>query len=244
MAWLSPGPSAAEAPRRSLVVGALASVLVHGLALGAAAFVGRRVVERRPGPAAVEVVFRVARMGAPRPPASTTKVAIRSRPSRPVVLEKQVPPRPRPVAPTPEHVPAEATPEAAALDGAPEAAPDHGTPHPEGSFVAGGEGGQAGQGLGPEDVGEDSAPALLEAPAPPYPPKARVAGLEGRVRAKLLISAQGTVSEVALVLSSGTDSLDRAALEALKAWRFLPARRDGRAVPAWVIVPVRFSLKA
>ena len=228
MAWLSPGPSAAEAPRRSLVVGALASVLVHGLALGAAAFVGRRVVERRPGPAAVEVVFRVARMGAPRPPASTTKVAIRSRPSRPVVLEKQVPPRPRP----------------AALDGAPEAAPDHGTPHPEGSFVAGGEGGQAGQGLGPEDVGEDSAPALLEAPAPPYPPKARVAGLEGRVRAKLLISAQGTVSEVALVLSSGTDSLDRAALEALKAWRFLPARRDGRAVPAWVIVPVRFSLKA
>ena len=91
--------------------------------------------------------------------------------------------------------------------------------------------------------GEDGAPALLDAPSPRYPPEARAAGREGRVRAKLLISAQGTVSEVALVVSSGTECLDRAALEALKGWRFLPARREGKPVAAWVIVPVRFSLR-
>lgn len=42
--------------------------------------------------------------------------------------------------------------------------------------------------------------------------------------------------------SSGSNVLERAALETVKNWRFAPARRAGDPVAAWVIVPVVFRL--
>jgi protein TonB len=38
--------------------------------------------------------------------------------------------------------------------------------------------------------------------------------------------------------------LDEAALVTVKKWRFVPARRGGEAVSAWVVVPIAFSLTA
>ncbi len=49
--------------------------------------------------------------------------------------------------------------------------------------------------------------------------------------------------EIQLAESSGSTSLDEAALTALRRWRFQPALRNGQAVLAWVIVPVIFSLR-
>lgn len=42
---------------------------------------------------------------------------------------------------------------------------------------------------------------------------------------------------------SGHAELDRAALEAIRAWRFVPAQRGSRVVAVWVEIPVHFTLK-
>ena len=42
--------------------------------------------------------------------------------------------------------------------------------------------------------------------------------------------------------SSGHDMLDQAATEALKKWRFVPARASGKPVETWVKIPIEFQL--
>lgn len=80
------------------------------------------------------------------------------------------------------------------------------------------------------------------APAPPYPEHARREGREGRVLLRVLVDPEGRSKTVEVRLSSGSDVLDRAAEEAVKRWRFVPARSGGRAVESWVNVPVEFRL--
>lgn len=83
----------------------------------------------------------------------------------------------------------------------------------------------------------------LNNPAPRYPEDARERGEQGKVLVRALINTDGTVAELALRKSSGYASLDRSALETIKKWRFVPARRGSTAVTAWVVVPITFSLK-
>lgn len=82
----------------------------------------------------------------------------------------------------------------------------------------------------------------LHNPAPPYPPLAKRMGQEGEVRLKVRVSASGAAAEVRLAQSSGHELLDEAALGTVVRWRFIPASLGGRAVEAWVLVPVRFRL--
>jgi protein TonB len=56
------------------------------------------------------------------------------------------------------------------------------------------------------------------------------------------VLADGRVGQVKIKRSAGYEILDRAALEAVKTWRFDPGRREGRAVTMSVEVPVRFVL--
>jgi len=84
----------------------------------------------------------------------------------------------------------------------------------------------------------------LNNPPPAYPRRARRDGIEGTVTLKVLVTAAGTPGLVALFTSSGSDALDRAALNAIKAWRFVPARRGDEAIDAWVLVPVAFRLES
>jgi protein TonB len=67
-------------------------------------------------------------------------------------------------------------------------------------------------------------------------------GIEGRVRVRVLVGENGKVQEVTLDRSSGESALDESALEAVRTWRFEPARRNGTPVRAWAIVPVEFKL--
>lgn len=89
----------------------------------------------------------------------------------------------------------------------------------------------------------DNLPYVRYGPPPPYPPEARQAGHEGKVRLKVLIAETGSVQEVLLIQGSGSASLDQAAVAALQTWRFAPAIRDGKPVSAWVAVPVVFTLR-
>jgi periplasmic protein TonB len=47
---------------------------------------------------------------------------------------------------------------------------------------------------------------------------------------------------VEIFKSSGYERLDKAALNAVKQWRFEPARKGGKALSAYVNVPLSFSL--
>jgi protein TonB len=80
------------------------------------------------------------------------------------------------------------------------------------------------------------------APKPEYPAQARREGWEGTVLLAILVDAEGRPARITLSRSSGFASLDGAAQETVKHWRFQPARYDGKPVQSWVKVPIVFTL--
>jgi periplasmic protein TonB len=56
------------------------------------------------------------------------------------------------------------------------------------------------------------------------------------------VSDEGRVDKLAVVGSSGHGLLDQAAVDAVRHWRFVPARRGELAVADVVDVPVPFRL--
>ena len=93
-------------------------------------------------------------------------------------------------------------------------------------------------------VGDSDATIAYEtATAPDYPIQAVRAGIQGTVLLKVLVSASGEPTAVVVERSSGSRLLDDAARRhVLATWRFHPAMRDGHAIEAWALVPVRFRL--
>lgn len=97
-----------------------------------------------------------------------------------------------------------------------------------------------------------SPPTLVEArfdadylrnPAPVYPPMSRRRGEQGKVLVLVAVTPGGRPGEVSLRQSSGYPRLDEAALKAVRAWRFVPARRGETAVATSVVVPITFRLE-
>jgi protein TonB len=84
--------------------------------------------------------------------------------------------------------------------------------------------------------------AYLHNPSPAYPMAARRRGDQGTVAVKVLVSADGFPANVSLEKTSGYPALDEAALNAVRTWRFVPAREGGQAVEALYIVPVVYKL--
>lgn len=76
-----------------------------------------------------------------------------------------------------------------------------------------------------------------------YPPRAIELNQQGEVLVRVRLDPDGTAVEIVVHRPSGYQLLDRAAVAAVKSWHFLPAVRDGRAVSAWVEIPVRFHLR-
>jgi TonB family protein len=81
-----------------------------------------------------------------------------------------------------------------------------------------------------------------DTPKPPYPESARRENREGRVLLRVLIDDQGKTKSVEVNRSSGHDALDGAAAEAIKRWRFYPARAGATPVESWVSIPIDFRL--
>ena len=79
-------------------------------------------------------------------------------------------------------------------------------------------------------------------PKPTYPPLAVSRGWEGKVLLRVNVSAEGLSLSVTVHQSSGHDSLDDAAIEAVEKWKFIPAKKGDKAVSCNVIVPINFSL--
>jgi protein TonB len=83
----------------------------------------------------------------------------------------------------------------------------------------------------------------LNNPKPSYPRLSKRMGEQGEVRLKVQVGATGDVLMVALVKSSGFERLDEAALNAVKDWKFKPAKQGDEPVSSWVEVPVKFILE-
>jgi protein TonB len=85
--------------------------------------------------------------------------------------------------------------------------------------------------------------AYLSNPRPQYPLAARRRGIEGTVLIRAEISTAGECLRAEIRKGSGYEMLDHAALEAVKKWRFVPAKRGSQAIVAWVEVPITFKLE-
>jgi protein TonB len=84
--------------------------------------------------------------------------------------------------------------------------------------------------------------ACLHCPEPPYTDEARKAKLQGNVTLRVLIGADGRAARIQLVKGLGL-GLDEQALQAVRSWRFVPARDARRQpVPTWVTIETRFQL--
>ena len=71
---------------------------------------------------------------------------------------------------------------------------------------------------------------------------AREKGYEGTVYLRVLVRVNGRVGQLAIDRSSGHEILDRAAVDSVKGWAFLPAKKGGKPVESWVLLPVKFAL--
>jgi protein TonB len=98
---------------------------------------------------------------------------------------------------------------------------------------------------GSEDAGVSQGPSPLATNRPPeYPEDARRRRQMGTVIVRVVVLSDGLVSEAVIVQSSGFDSLDDAAIVAVRSWRFVPAVVDGRPVQCEATVPVEFILRS
>lgn len=104
--------------------------------------------------------------------------------------------------------------------------------------TAGGMGQAQGEATTPPEFGA----AYLNNPPPEYPPLARRRRLQGTPLLLVHVNARGRPAAVALRQSSGSEILDQAALEAVRGWSFVPAKRGSEAIAGSVLVPVQFRL--
>jgi TonB family protein len=135
------------------------------------------------------------------------------------------------------------------------------TPPSQGSGSAAGVGSGIGQGLG-EGIGAGigpgtgggtgggpfqpgsgiTPPQLLREVRPSYTDDARRRRVEGDVVLDIVVRQDGSVGAVTVTRSLGA-GLDQRAVEAVRQWRFAPARKQGAAVEVLVEVSVEFKLR-
>lgn len=75
-----------------------------------------------------------------------------------------------------------------------------------------------------------------------YPKSAEVAGVEGKVETRLLLSADGTVLQIRILSATPPGVFESAAKESLAGWRFSAATFRGQKLKAWVRQRVVFKL--
>ena len=93
------------------------------------------------------------------------------------------------------------------------------------------------------DTEPDYRADYLNNPRPAYPMLARRMGYHGKVILNVEVLSEGAVGQVTVYSSSGHEVLDNSALQAVRNWRFVPARQAGRAITKWFLVPINFTLQ-
>ena len=96
----------------------------------------------------------------------------------------------------------------------------------------------------PPTIPVDEMPKLVQSPSVSYPEEAKAKGEQGTVYVKALVGKDGSVTEAMVDPEKPVSSLlAKAAVDAVKQWKFTPATFKGTPVAVWIVVPVSFRLK-
>ena len=118
-----------------------------------------------------------------------------------------------------------------------------GTGTGEGSGPGIGPGSGGGTGGGPYRPGAGiTPPQILREVKPQYTEEARRRNVEGEVVLEVIVQADGSVGRVRVLQGLGS-GLDQRAADAVRQWRFSPARRHGSPVDVLVEIAVDFRLR-
>lgn len=210
--------------RRALV----ASLVLHGMAIGLAAALVVPFPGRAPSAGLLCRIDPRAAVAPPPPPESPPAPPVAAEAAATEDLSTPVTPWPEPedrTAPSPAPVPLRQPQWLRPLRAQPQPA----TPPPPREAT-------------PVPPAAPASPTVMEPrpiadnPPPDYPAAAVRAGRQGRVVLEVEVRADGTVGDCTVVASSGHLLLDHAAVDAVRRWRF----RDG---PGRVRVPIEFVLR-
>lgn len=97
--------------------------------------------------------------------------------------------------------------------------------------------------VAPRQARVDAPPSPRKSIKPDYPKGARQRGEQGDVTLELHVTASGTVGDVTVVSASGYPELDEAAVRAVRAARFTPAKRGRQSVASMARITLTFRLK-
>jgi protein TonB len=111
----------------------------------------------------------------------------------------------------------------------------------DGAGIGPGSGGGTGGGPYRPGIGI-TPPSVLREVKPDYTEEARRRGVEGDVELEIVVRRDGNVGDVKLLRGLGS-GLDQRATDAVRQWRFSPARRLGSPVDVVVEVAVEFKLR-
>lgn len=84
--------------------------------------------------------------------------------------------------------------------------------------------------------------ASLGNPPPQYPSLALRRSWEGTVVLRIQVLANGRAGAVTVTKSSGKPQLDEAAVAAVKAWKFIPAKRGDTPIDGFATQTIDFKL--
>ena len=85
-------------------------------------------------------------------------------------------------------------------------------------------------------------PVPVRTVPPVYPNQLRRDGIAGVVTISCVVDEQGNVQNP-VVEKSTNDGFNDAAVEALKKWKFKPAKIDGAPVAKKIMIPLKFSVQ-
>ncbi len=104
--------------------------------------------------------------------------------------------------------------------------------------------GSSGQGSGANSTFTQASgdAQYLRNPKPEYPLIARQRQWGGEVILRVHVTTEGICDQISIERSCGHEMLDKSALEAVKKWRFIPAKRGDTAEASWVFVPIKFEM--
>ncbi|MEM6911178.1 MAG: energy transducer TonB [Verrucomicrobiota bacterium] len=86
----------------------------------------------------------------------------------------------------------------------------------------------------------ETQPRPVSQPSPAYPPDLYRKGITGTVKISAVVTAQGRVSN-AQVVDSPHPGLSKAALDAVRQWRYQAGTRGDQKVSMKVLIPVKFG---
>jgi protein TonB len=88
-----------------------------------------------------------------------------------------------------------------------------------------------------------SAADYLNNARPPYPALSKRMGEQGKVVVRVWIDTEGVASQASVQTPSGFERLDRAAVNTVLGWRYVPGKRAGAPQAMWFDVPVNWVLQ-